>query len=293
MKARYSRGFLAAGALFLAVSTLCAQEPEAENDYQRYDLVRDENEFTVESAFSYWQENSGGNDLHNLNLRTRLEYAFAVGNAGSANHTVAASLPYTFALYSNPEIPEGPFYSFGDLSFSYEYLKQFKHLNLFFGPRVSIPLTESGEYLSREGILTAGAGRFTAGVSATATGIMDPVVWNLGLSYDIGLPKQERFGSSWVPGTIQLSASVSDLVNERFGFAVGTYQVISLPALTNGVLAKGGVSVTSLFRLEVFVLFEKDYVRVSIDTYAYPLNRPVVFGAVYGHQFKRDKNARP
>ena len=287
MKARYSRGFLAAGALLLAVSALCAQETETENDYQRYDLVRDENELTVESAFSYWQENSGGNDLHTMNLRARLEYAFAIGNAGSANHTVAASLPYTLALYSNPELPDGPFYSFGDLSLSYEYLKQFKHLNLFFGPRVSIPLTESGEYLSREGILTAGAGRFTAGVSATATGIMDPVVWNLGLSYDIGLPKQERFGSSWVPGTIQLSASVSDLVNERFGFAVGMYQVIALPAVSNGVPAKGGVSVTSLFRLEVFVLFEKDYVRMSMDTYAYPLDRPVVFGVVYGHQFKR------
>ena len=148
-------------ALFFAVSALCAQKTEAENDYQRYDLVRDENEFTVESAFSYWQENSGGNDLHNLSLRTQLEYAFALGNAASANHTVAASLPYTLALYSNPEIQDGPFYSFGDISLSYEYLKQVNHINLFFGPRVSIPLTESGEYLSREGILTAGVGRFT------------------------------------------------------------------------------------------------------------------------------------
>ncbi|MDR2537953.1 MAG: hypothetical protein LBC46_06585, partial [Treponema sp.] len=219
----------------------------------------------------------------------RLEYAFAAGNAASANHTITASLPYTLALYSNPEAREDPFYSFGDVSLSYEYLKQFSHLNLFFGPRVSIPLTESNEYLSREGILTAGSGRFTAGFSVTATGIRDPVVWNLGLSYDAGLPKQERFGSSWVPGTIQVSASLSDLVNERFGFAVGTYQVISLPALTNGIPAKGGVSVTSLVRLEVFVLFEKDYIRVSMDSYAYPLNRPVVFGVVYGHQFKRDK----
>jgi hypothetical protein len=291
MKTRYPRAVLAAGALLLAASALHAQDvPETENsDYQRYDLIRDENEFTVESAFSYWQDNSGGNNLHTMSLRARLEYAFAVGNASSANHAITASLPYTLALYSDPEARNGPFYSFGDVSLSYEYLTQFNHVNLFFGPRVSIPLTESNEYLSREGILTAGSGRFTAGFAVTATGIMDPVVWNLGLSYDVGLPKQERFASSWVPGTIQVSASLSDLINERFGFAVGTYQMISLPALTNGVPAKGGVSVSSLARLEVFVLFEKDYIRVSMDTYAYPLNRPVVFGVVYGHQFKRAK----
>jgi hypothetical protein len=273
--------------LFFIAAALAAQETEAENDYQRYDLARDENEFTVESAFSYWQENSGGKDLHSMSLGARLEYTFAVGNAASANHTVAASLPYTLALYSDPEARGGPFYSFGDISLSYEYLKQIKHINLFFGPRLSIPLAESGEYLSREGILTAGAGRFTAGVSAAATGVWDPVVWNLGISYDIGLPKQERFGSSWVPGTIQVSASLSDLVNERFGFSVGMYQVIALPAV--GVSAKGAVSVRSLFRLEVFVLFEHDYIRVSMDSSAYPLNRPAVFGVVYGHQFKRDK----
>jgi hypothetical protein len=150
-------------------------------------------------------------------------------------------------------------------------------------------LTESNEYLPQEGILTSGAGRVTAGFSATATGIMDPVVWNVGLSYDVGLPKQERFYTSWVPVTIQVSGSLSDLVNERFGFSVGTYHVVSLPALNNGVWARGGVSVVSLFRLEVFVLFEHDYVRVSMDSYAYPLNRPVVFGVVYGHQFKGDK----
>jgi hypothetical protein len=126
-----ARGFLAAGALFFVLFPLLAQKTEEKNDYQRYDLIRDENEFTVESAFSYWQENVGGNDLHSMSLSTQLEYAFAVGNAASANHTVAASLPYTLALYSNPEVRDSPLYSFGDVSLSYEYLKQFKHLNLF------------------------------------------------------------------------------------------------------------------------------------------------------------------
>jgi hypothetical protein len=155
-------------------------------------------------------------------------------------------------------------------------------------------LSENNEYATREGVLAAGSGRVTAGFSVTATGIMDPIVWNLGLRYDAGLPKQERFYTSWLPGTIQLSASLSDLVNERFGFAAGMYQQLDLPAVKNGVPDKGGLSVASFFRLEVFILFEKDYVRISMDTYAYPLNQPVVFGVMYGHQFKQtDKQRNP
>jgi hypothetical protein len=287
--------------LLLAVSasgqeSSAAQEGDG-TDYQRYDLIRDKNEFTMESAFSYSQEDSGGYDLHNMNLRATLEYAFAAGNEVSAKHTVSATLPYTLALFSNPDARSTTFYAPGDLSLSYEYLKQFNHLNLFFGPQMSIPLSANNEYAIREGVLAAGAGRFTAGFSVTATGIMDPIVWTLGLRYDAGFPKQERFYTSWLPGDIQLSASLSDLVNERFGFSVGTYQRMALPAINNGVPDKGGVSVASFFRLEVFILFKKDYVRVSaetsfpMDTYAYPLNRPVTFGVVYGHQFKR--TARP
>jgi hypothetical protein len=271
-------------AALLAAPALAEEGAAAQDegtDYQRYDLVRDQDELTVEGAFNYWQEDSGdGYALRTLNFRASLEYAFAT------KHTVAATMPYTLALSSNPEARPAVLYAPGDLSLSYEYLKRFKHVNLFFGPQASVPLSENTEYATREGVLATGAGRFTAGFTVTATGVMDPVVWNLGLRYDVGLPKRERFTTSWLPGTMQLSASVSDLVNERFGFSVDMTQQLDLPVIRNGVPDKGGVSIASLFRLEVFVLFEQDYVRVAMDTYAYPLNRPVVFGIVYGHQFK-------
>jgi hypothetical protein len=81
-----------------------------------------------------------------------------------------------------------------------------------------------------------------------------------------GFLNKSAFTPHGFRGDIQLSASLSDLVNERFGGAVGMYQLLNLPTLnignevSAGVPSKGGVSVSSIFRLEVFVLFEKDYV---------------------------------
>jgi hypothetical protein len=39
-------------------------------------------------------------------------------------------------------------------------------------------------------------------------------------------------------------------------------------------------------RLEGLILFEKDYIKIGVDTYLYPLNRPVTIGVTYGHQFE-------
>ena len=42
-------------------------------------------------------------------------------------------------------------------------------------------------------------------------------------------------------------------------------------------------------RGEFLVLFEHDYIRFSLETSLYPLNRPVVLGITYGHQFDLSK----
>ncbi|MDR2476456.1 MAG: hypothetical protein LBD18_01550 [Treponema sp.] len=36
---------------------------------------------------------------------------------------------------------------------------------------------------------------------------------------------------------------------------------------------------------ELMILFEKDTVRLSVETSLYPLNRPFLLGLVYGHKF--------
>jgi hypothetical protein len=110
-------------------------------------------------------------------------------------------------------------------------------------------------------------------------------VWNAGFLWDVGLPKTERFVTSWQPGNIQISAGFSDLFNERFGFSITLAQRIDLPQVNNGKWRTEDLSASAVGQGEFFILFEKDYVRVSLEAGLYPLDRPFVLGFVYGHQF--------
>ncbi|MDR2476454.1 MAG: hypothetical protein LBD18_01540 [Treponema sp.] len=112
----------------LAGAALWAADP----DYQRYDLVREPSELLVEGSFHYWAEETDARDFHTLLLGVSAEYSF------KTSHSVSFSLPYTLGLYNNPDSRQKEYYSFGDLRLSYEYLKRFNHINLFFGPLVTI-----------------------------------------------------------------------------------------------------------------------------------------------------------
>jgi hypothetical protein len=259
----------------LAGAALWAADP----DYQRYDLVREPSELLVEGSFHYWTEETDAHDFHTMRLGVSAEYAF------KTSHSVSFSLPYTLGLYNNPDSRQKEYYSFGDLRLSYEYLKRFNHINLFFGPLVMIPLAEQNEYAAREGVYSASDGRYSIGAGVSVTGIRDPVVWNAGFQYTVGLPKQERFYRSWQPGNMQLSAGFSDLLNYRFGFSFALTQQIDLPAIMGDHIDPAGVRVLSRAKGELMILFETDTVRVSVETSLYPINRPFLLGLVYGHKF--------
>jgi hypothetical protein len=154
---------------------------------------------------------------------------------------------------------------------------------------LNIPLAEASEYAAREGVYSASTGRYSAGVGIEITGIRDPVVWNAGFAYDVGLPKKERFYTTVEPGDIQLTVGFSDLFNERFGFSVGFTQHIKLPALYDGIGDVEDLRVSTLGQGEFLVLFEKDYIRFSLEATLYPLNNPFVLGITYGHQFDLNK----
>jgi hypothetical protein len=250
-----------------------------ETDYQRNDLVREESELTLESGLRMWTEEVNSDALYNFKLNAGVEYTLL-------SHSIKVSLPYTFLLYDNPEALNRFFYHIGDISLSYEYLKQLSHLNLFFGSFLDIPLAVSNEYAAREGVYASGEGRYQTGLSFSMTGIRDPVVWSLGLRYALGLPREERYYTTWRPGTIQASFGITDLFNDRFGFSTGLTETLLLPRMIGMSMEPGGLSLSTGFKLEAVVLFEHDYLRFSVESYLFPLNQPVVMGVVYGHNFK-------
>jgi hypothetical protein len=250
-----------------------------ETDYQRNDIRREESELTLESGLAMWTEDLYAENLYNFKLSAGVEYTLL-------SHSIKASLPYSFLLYDNPAALNRFFYYPGSIHLSYEYLKQLSHLNLFFGSFLDIPLAVSNEYAAREGAYASGEGRYEAGLSFSMTGIRDPVVWSLGLRYSLGLPKEERYYTSWRPGTIQSSFGISDLFNDRFGFSAGLTETLILPRMIGMSLEPGGLSLLTGFKLEAVVLFEHDWLRLSGESYVFPLYQPVIIGVAYGHNFK-------
>lgn len=216
----------------------------------------------------------------------RGEYTFLT------NHTVSVHAPYTFGWHNWRESRNPALYSFGDMRVSYEYLKQSGHINVFFGPHFTVPLYEADEYAAREGVYAGGDGRYKAGFSVSVTGMRDPVVWNAGLSYDVGLPKRERFYTSVAPGNIQVSGGFSDLLNERFGFSFAFVQAVILPPVKDGAWKRDDTTVSTAGTGEFFMLFEKDYVRFSVEIPLYPWGGAVVAGITYGHRFDTGRGSR-
>ena len=269
--------------LFLSALLLAASLYAQQTDYQRYDLVRKQSELILESGVKTWTERANGFHAYGMNLGVQGEYTFLT------HHTVTVKLPYSLTWYNDDESRTPLRYSLGDLGFSYDYLKQFGHINLFAGPRFSIPLAETTEYAAREGVYSASSGRYSAGVGVSVTGIRDPVMWHGSVGYDVGLPKEERFYRAMEPGNIQVSGGFSDLFNERFGFSVDLTQYIKLPELREEIWKPEELTVSTMGRGEFLVLFEHDYIRFSLETSLYPLNRPFVLGITYGHQFDLSK----
>jgi hypothetical protein len=64
-------GTLTLAAVFIG-TTAWAGDP----DYQRYDLVREASELTLEALFHYWTQETGTHDLHSLRFGAMAEYIF-------------------------------------------------------------------------------------------------------------------------------------------------------------------------------------------------------------------------
>jgi len=250
------------------------------NNYQRLDLVREDMELNIESRFMYWFENIESATMTALNPSLALEFVFM------KNHSVKVDFGYTMSLLNDYNARNNVFYSPNDINISYDYLKQINNLNLFFGPRLTIPVAVSNEYIAREGVLSAGAGRYMAGLSFAITGIRDPVVWTGEFSYNIGFPKEERFGMSWLPGIMKASFGISDLFNDRFGFSLAVRQDITLPEIENGIPNPDSLLFRSYVHTELFILYEKDYIRLAVNIPAYPIGTPFLISMTYGHRFK-------
>jgi hypothetical protein len=77
--------------------------------------------------------------------------------------------------------------------------------------------------------VAGGSGRWTLGLLGGLSHIMDPLVLSGSLSWSLGLPRAERWGSSWRPGDFALALSVTEAFNEHVSCTLGLSQYVSLP----------------------------------------------------------------
>jgi hypothetical protein len=249
-----------------------------DDEYQRVTINAADDELMIEGGVTFLNEDINGYTFYHINPHISMGYVF------DQRHTIDLNLPYNIGLYNSSDSTAGVYYTFGDINISYAYLRRQSGLNLSYGGRVVIPFAKLSTNTPLEGN-TTGNEQYYLGASFSIAGVLDPVVWRMGINYDIGLPESKLLYTSWQPGNSQIYGQFTRLINERFGLAFTMIEDIRLPEVNNGIWERSNLITSNIVRIELFVLYDKDDFRLGVDMYTYPNNRPIAIKVSYGHRF--------
>jgi hypothetical protein len=166
--------------------------------------------------------------------------------------TASAYLPLAaeFAVGDDARRPAAA--GLGDIELAAGWTGRVSDTRLSASVRGSAPTGEWNPYAAAEGALVPGSGRWTVGAALSASRILDPVVLGAALSYDLGLPRADRFSTSWRPGDFSLSLSVSEVLNDSVGYTLKAVQSASLPEVRDGAYLLDGFSYAAQASLELW-----------------------------------------
>lgn len=122
----------------------------------------------------------------------------------------------------------------GDLELAAGWMDRIADTRVSAALRVVVPTGQWSDYAGAEGVLTPGSGRWSVGTALSASMILDPVVLGAAFAYDLGLPRAERYSTTWRPGDMSLSLSVTEVLNDRVGYSLKAAQSVALPELRDG-----------------------------------------------------------
>lgn len=118
--------------------------------------------------------------------------------------------------------------------------------------QVAAPTGQWSDYAMAEGVLVTGSGRWSIGTALSASMILDPVVLGATFAYDVGLPRTERFSTSWRPGDMSLSLSITEVLNDRVGYSLKAVQSAALPELHDGSYNLDSFSYAAVASIELW-----------------------------------------
>jgi hypothetical protein len=267
--------------MLLLLAPLLAVSLFAEGiEFNRIKPFGDKNELTIETGVIWYNVTMAEYYNYFVNPFIAVDYVF------EKKHTVAITIPYSFYFIGINKIEKKFYHSGGDLQVSYDYRKQIKLFDTFFGSFLEIPLNVSSEKANQDNEYSISSGRFNLGFSYRISGVRDPIVWTLDMKYWMGLPHNEDFYSSWQPAHIQLSGSILLFENDIFGGSVTLYQNFDFPQINDGKSNADDFFMSTLINCDAFMSFDKDYFIVRYGFYALPSVQPYV-GIIYGHHFSK------
>jgi hypothetical protein len=95
------------------------------------------------------------------------------------------------------------------------------------------------------GVVAGGSGRWTVGLSGGVSRIMDPLVLGASLSWQVGLPRPERWDRTWRPGDFALGLTLTEVFNEHVSWSAVLTQSVLFPEIPWGSMP-GSVSVAAV-----------------------------------------------
>lgn len=140
--------------------------------------------------------------------------------------------------------------AFGDFRLSAGWTGRIDDTRVSASLNVTLPTGQWSDYASAEGVLAPGSGRWSVGTALSASMILDPVVLGAAFIYDLGLPRAERYSTTWRPGDMSLSLSVTEVLNDRVGYSLKAVQSVSLPELSEGAYSLDSFSYGALASIE-------------------------------------------
>jgi len=218
--------FLLLLAVLLYAASLTAQETS-------------ENQRIGNEAKTTWELSAGADTsgYAQSGMKTSLVYGTLDANlAMTLERTWSCSLSVPVSMqYIQGEAVRYPLtWNPGDLTFALGWMGRISNIRMQASLLCTAPTGPSVASYPEGRVLVTGSGRWTVGAAGSASWIIDPVVLGVSLAYFAGLPKQERYGSSWSPCTLSMKASVTEVLNSSFGYTVRLGQTVRAPDILNG-----------------------------------------------------------
>jgi hypothetical protein len=270
-------------AAFIWIILIHALLVHAQSEHQRLGVEKQKvHSLTVSADLSFSSSGLYGYEIFSLNSSLGLQYMYD-------NRLYAAGcMPFSVTAEADAESVRPVRAAPGDPSLSAGYIFRIGDVRLRMEANYSFPLGIWNPYQASEVGIVSGSGFHRTGAAVSVSRILDPVVLNGTLGCGIGLPREERFGWTMDPGSLFLSLSITEVLNDRTGYRIGVTNRLGIPWIRNGLWDKDGPSYSLSLSFSVFYQEEHLSVETGIDKDMSRFSESPAVNAGLSYEFRKE-----